>query len=112
YEAESMILGAVFLEPDIIHEITLAPEHFNSTRNKLIFKAIRELSAKNIKPDLPVIAEQLKDNLESAGGISYLTELAVACPSTENIEAYQTIILEKYKMRMLVAKAANFMNDQ
>ncbi len=112
YEAESMILGAVFLEPDIIHEIILEPDHFYSVKNKLIFKAIRELVARNIKTDISVVAEQLKDSLESAGGISYLTEIAVACPSTENIDAYQTIVLEKYKMRTLIANAANFLNER
>lgn len=110
--AESMILGAVFLEPEVIHEITLEPEHFSSTRNNLLFKAMQELAAENVKIDLPVIADKLGSQLEGIGGISYLTDLAVACPSTGNIDAYQRIVIEKYKNRTLVASAASFLNAQ
>ncbi|MDQ0176024.1 replicative DNA helicase [Bacillus chungangensis] len=111
-EAESMVLGAVLLEADIIHEITLEPEHFSSSRNKLIFKAMRELASEGTAIDPSILVNKLKSDIENIGGTTYLTDLALACPTATNIEFYQNIVFEQYKKRTLVASAAAFLNNQ
>ena len=110
-EAENMILGAVFLEPEIIDEITLEPEHFSLAKNRLIFKALRELASENIGIDLVTVVSKLEDQLENIGGVSYLADLANYCPSTENIQAYERIVFEQYKKRKLVSAASKYLND-
>ncbi|WP_306304297.1 replicative DNA helicase [Heyndrickxia ginsengihumi] len=110
-EAENMVLGAIFLEPDIVHEIIVEPEHLSNTRNRLILQAIRDLQSESIGIDPMTVVNKLGSNLENVGGISYITDLAVSCPSTANIGAYQSIVLEQYKKRKLIASAAAFMND-
>ncbi|WP_088086680.1 DnaB-like helicase N-terminal domain-containing protein [Bacillus sp. OV166] len=42
-----MLLGAVFLSPELIHEITLEPCHFSQKRNQHLFQALKELQNKN-----------------------------------------------------------------
>lgn len=111
-EAENMVLGAVLLEPEIIHEITLEPEHFSIAKNQIIFKTMRELISENVAIDVVTIADKLGDRIENIGGISYLTNLAVSCPSTENVQSYEQIVFEQYKKRKLVSVAAKFLNER
>ncbi|MBT2727995.1 hypothetical protein J7E63_13710 [Bacillus sp. ISL-75] len=47
FEAEGILLGAVFLAPELIHEITLEPCLFSQKRNQLLFQAMKELQNKN-----------------------------------------------------------------
>ncbi|MEL3959679.1 replicative DNA helicase [Caldifermentibacillus hisashii] len=111
-EAENMVLGAVLLEPEIIHEITLEPEHFSIAKNQIIFKTMRELISENVAIDVVTIADKLGDRIENIGGISYLTNLAVSCPTTENVQSYEQIVFEQYKKRKLVSVAAKFLNER
>jgi replicative DNA helicase len=111
-EAENMVLGAVLLEPEIIHEITLEPEHFSIAKNQIIFKTMRELISENVAIDVVTIADKLGDKIENIGGISYLTNLAVSCPTTENVQSYERIVFEQYKKRKLVSVAAKFLNER
>jgi replicative DNA helicase len=110
-EAENMILGAIFLEPEIIHEITLEPEHFSVAKNRIIFKALRELAAENVGIDVVTVVSKLEDQIDNIGGISYLSDLATYCPTTENIQAYERIVFEQYKKRKLVSAASKYLND-
>lgn len=111
-DAENMVLGAIFLEPDIIHEITLEPEYFSISKNRIIFKAMRELAAANITIDVVTLTDQLGDKIENVGGISYLSDLAIYCPSTENIQVYENIVIENYKKRKLINAAQQALNKQ
>lgn len=111
-EAESMVIGAIFLEPDIIHEITLEPEHFSITKNRILYKTLRELANEGAAIDVVTVSNKLEGQLESIGGFSYITEIAVSCPTTENVHAYERIVLERYKKRKLLAAAQKFIKDQ
>ncbi|MEK6459176.1 replicative DNA helicase [Heyndrickxia faecalis] len=111
-EAENMVLGAVFLEPDLINEIVLEPEHLAHMQNRIILKAMKELQSENVGIDTATVVNKIGNNLENVGGVSYITELAVSCPSTANIASYQNIVLEQYKTRKLAEAAANFLNNK
>ncbi|WP_257535534.1 replicative DNA helicase [Mesobacillus foraminis] len=109
-EAENMVLGAIFLEPETIYELILEPCHFSSKKNQVIFHAMAELRDKTQPIDPVTMLEQLGSQIENIGGISYLTSLAVSCPTTEHVEDYQRIVLEQYKIRELKRAAAGFLN--
>ncbi|MGG3677515.1 replicative DNA helicase [Heyndrickxia faecalis] len=111
-EAENMVLGAVFLEPDLINEIVLEPEHLAHMQNRIILKAMKELQSENVGIDTATVVNKIGNNLENVGGVSYITELAVSCPSTANIASYQNIVLEQYKTRKLAEAATNFLNNK
>ncbi|WP_242691209.1 replicative DNA helicase [Cytobacillus praedii] len=109
--AENMILGAVFLEPDCIFELILEPYHFSQKKNQLIFQAMAELRQESQGIDVVTVVNKLGSQIESIGGVSYLTSLAVSCPTTVHLEDYQEIVLEHYKLRELKRAAARFLND-
>ncbi|PLR92052.1 replicative DNA helicase [Bacillus sp. T33-2] len=110
-EAESMVLGAVFLESHTIHEIMLAPCHFSIKKNQLLFEAMLQLREKSRPIDPVTMLEQLGREIENIGGISYITEFAGACPTAAHVEHYQQIVLEHYKIRELKRSAATFLNS-
>lgn len=112
FEAESMIIGAIFLEPDIIYEITLEPEHFALAKNRILFKTLRDLANEGTVIDVVTVIDRLDSKIEQIGGVSYITDIASSCPSTANVQAYEKIVLENYKRRNLVAAAQRFLNEQ
>ncbi|MGG1676712.1 replicative DNA helicase [Neobacillus sp. NRS-1170] len=111
-EAENMVLGAVFLEPSIIHELILEPQHFFQRGIQFIFKAMLELRQQERMIDMITMMDQLgTGKLQAIGGISYLSWLSVTCPSAANVEEYQRIVLEHFKNRELKRVAADFLNN-
>lgn len=111
-EAESMVIGAIFLEPDIIFEISLEPEHFSITKNRILFKTLREMANEGTAIDIVTVVDRLGKSIENAGGVSYITELATSCPTTANVHIYEQMVLNQYKKRMLLAAAQKFLQEQ
>jgi replicative DNA helicase len=111
FEAEGILLGAVFLAPELIHEITLEPFHFSQKRNQLLFQAFRELQKENMPIDVVLTAKKLGSAFENIG-FSYITDIAGCCPSPANYEHYQTTILNEYKLRMFTTAAFRLLNEQ
>lgn len=105
-----MILGAVFLEPTSIYELILEPHHFSQKRNQLIFQAMTELRQESKGIDVVTMVNKLIGQIQEIGGATYLTSLAVSCPSTVHLEEYQRIVLDQYKLRELKRAAAGFIN--
>ncbi|MBP2242912.1 replicative DNA helicase [Cytobacillus eiseniae] len=110
-EAENMILGAIFLEPGCVFEVILEPYHFSQKRNQLIFQAMIELRQESQGIDIVTVVNKLGSLIESIGGVSYLSSLALSCPTTVHLEEYEQIMLEHYKLRELKRAAARFLND-
>ncbi|WP_456274788.1 replicative DNA helicase [Bacillus sp. AK031] len=111
YEAESMLLGAVFLEPSVIHDITLKPEYFSQVRNRVLFKAMKSLQWDGIEINPVTIVDVLGDQIENVGGVSYITDISCCCPSVSGIDHYQKMVLERYRIRKLQEAASRFLND-
>ncbi len=82
----------------------LGQEDFYRPEHRLIYGAIRELAEKNSPFDVVTLAEGLErgDDLEDAGGLSYLGALARDTPSAANITAYADIVRERSVLRGLI----------
>jgi replicative DNA helicase len=110
-EAESMILGAVLLEPDMIHQLSLETRHFTQMRNQIVFGAMRELQKKNVEINPVTLVEELKDQTENAGGVTYLLELTAHCPTVANLAHYENVVLKYYELSLIRNSASHFLND-
>ncbi|EDL66580.1 replicative DNA helicase [Bacillus sp. SG-1] len=106
-----MLLGAVFLEPSVIHDITLKPDYFSQVRNRVLFKAMKSLQSKGKEINPVTLVDELGDGIENVGGLSYITDIACCCPSISGIDHYQKIVLERYRIRKLQESASYFLND-
>ncbi|KAF1304019.1 replicative DNA helicase [Enterococcus saccharolyticus] len=109
-EAEQAVLGAVFLDSDAIIEAMelIEPRDFYRRGHQIIFQCMIELNDRNEAIDLITLkAEIEKGNaLEDVGGISYLTELSQASPSSASVSYYAKIVDDKATLRNLI-QAAN-----
>ncbi len=111
HEAESMILGAVLLEEDRIHQLSLETKHFTQSRNRIVFGAMKELQKKNVEINPVTLVEELQDQTENAGGVTYLLELAAHCPSVANLGYYEKIVMKYYDLSVIRNSASHFLND-
>ena len=105
-EAEEAVLGAILVNPMSLGRIVefLKPETFYKPSHKVIYEAILELFKKNEPIDIVTVSEHLrnKEELETAGGRSYINDLALNVVTTANIEFYAKIIQEKEIKRALI----------
>lgn len=108
-EAEVSVLGAMLFEVDALLRAMqlLRPEFFYEENHRKIFAAMQSLFTKNQPVDLITISEELKktSDLESIGGISYLTELTNLVPTAAHVEHYARIVRDKALTRGLIQNA-------
>jgi replicative DNA helicase len=105
-DAEMSVLGAMlFGEDALVRAIELLkPDYFYNQNHKHIFMAMLTLFDRNQPIDLVTISEELRkrNQLEEAGGVSYLTQLTTAVPTAAHIEHYAHIVKEKALLRGLI----------
>lgn len=105
-EAEQAILGGLMLDNQAWDKIQdkLCENDFYRSEHRLLFRSIQVLSSKQQPFDVITILNGLSanDELDVAGGESYLFELANNTPSVANITAYADIVREKSVQRQLI----------
>jgi replicative DNA helicase len=105
-EAEQAVLGGLMLDNrrfDEISEIISAADFYRQD-HRLIFGAAERLAGEGEPLDVVTLAEFLDraGDIEDAGGLSYLAELAEKTPGAANIRAYADIVRERSILRQLV----------
>jgi replicative DNA helicase len=105
-EAEQALLGSIMLRPDVMHDVVdvISSDSFYAEKHRIIFGVMIELFSKNDPIDLLSVSSRMKERqlLEKAGGMSYLTELTNAVPSSANAAHYAAVVQKKYMMRLLI----------
>ena len=105
-EAEQSLLGGLMLDNstwDQVGEIVVEDDFYRKD-HRLIFRAIRNLSEDSTPFDVVTLSEWLENNneMDNAGGLSYLGMLANNTPSAANIKAYAKIVSERSVLRSLI----------
>jgi hypothetical protein len=102
-DAERSILGGILLDNCLQGQAgaELLPEHFFLDSHRKIYSAMAELAVAGKPIDLISIAEELnrRKELESAGGVAYLTSLTDGVPRRQSIEHYVRLVKEKASLR-------------
>ncbi len=108
-EAEASLLGCLLLKGSLygnVSEKGLQADDFWEIRHQHIFRAIHEVYQKGHTPDLVTVSEELrkKGELETIGGIPYLSELQDAAQFTSDgaVADYADIIRDKSLHRRLI----------
>ena len=113
-EAEQSVLGSMILDNDVASLVVNKIEtiHFYKEAHKAIFESMVNLMNENKPIDLLMLTEQLKLNnqLNSIGGVSYITSLSAIVPTTSNVNQYIEIVLEKYTRRQAISVASDIIN--
>ncbi len=112
--SEQAVLGSIMLRKDAIHEVEdiITADSFYVEKNKIIFKAMLDLSLKNEPIDMLSLSTKLEEQkvLERVGGNQYLAELVNSVPSSTNVKHYAEIVQKKYVLRSLI-EAADYVSE-
>lgn len=105
-ESEMMVLGSMLCNMDSVNLVceTLEFCDFYFLPHQIIFDSIKKLYLKDSPVDVHLLCELLKveNNLEKAGGISYIISLAQYVGVSVHVEAYCEIVQQKSLLRKLV----------
>jgi len=108
-EAERSILGAVLLDNHALNAAVerLRSEDFFLPQHRHIFERMVQLGEKQQAIDTITLMEDLvrSGNLEAAGGVAYLSQLADGLPRVTNVDHYARIVKEKAILRTLIYSA-------
>lgn len=106
-EAEQAVLGGLMLSGDSWDQVSerVGESDFYRKEHQQIFRVMLQLAENDQPRDLVTVSEALQKlgQLESAGGVSYLSELSRNTPSAANIAAYAEIVRERSVLRQLIS---------
>src|SRR5579864_9360214 len=109
-EAERSILGAILLDNHALNAAVekLRSDDFFLSQHRQIFQRMIQLGEKQQAIDTVTLMEDLnrRGELEAAGGIAYLSQLADGLPRITNVEHYARIVKEKAVLRNLIFSAS------
>ena len=108
-EAEQAVLGAIFLDGEALIEAMeiVTPRDFYRRSHQIIFQCMIQLNDRSEAIDLITLKAEIEKNntIEDIGGISYLTELSQATPSSASVTYYAKIVDDKAVLRQLIQTA-------
>ena len=114
-DAEQAVLGGLMLDERAWERIAdkLTEEDFYRKDHRLIYRAIGDLSNKNMPCDAVTLGEWFDSQglAELVGGSSYVIQLANSTPSAANIVAYAEIVREKSILRQLIDAGTQIVGD-
>ncbi len=105
-EAEQSVLGGLMLTSEAWEKIAdvIIEADFYRKDHRLVFRALADLQENEQPCDVVTVSEWLARHgeLEAAGGLPFLIQLANDTPSAANIKAYGNIVREKSVVRQLI----------
>jgi len=105
-QAEESVLGSLLIDPEAYHKVEadLTEKDFYRAANQLIYRHIAKLHEKGLEVDIVTVGESLDDagDLDMAGGMTYLAELASVVPSATHVATYATTVRQDSVSRALV----------
>jgi replicative DNA helicase len=114
-DAEQAVLGGVLLQNNIFHDIVqlLNADDFYSPAHRDIFSAFTELYRKNKPIDMLTVADELTrlEQIEDAGGQTYLAELAESVVAAASAVHYAELVKEKSVQRQLIHVSADIIRN-
>jgi replicative DNA helicase len=108
-ESERAAIGAVLLEPNELASVLrfASIEDFSLSSHREILRAIVNLDAVGVPPDLVTVVAELgrTNRLDAIGGLEYVSSLIDGVPDRANPEAYATKVHDLARARALHAAA-------
>ncbi len=109
-EAEEAVIGSLLIDSDSFLRISSSIRHgdFYREKNGLCFKSCVELFRRNEAIDQVTLARELSRNneLDSVGGMAYLSHLISITPTSAHAEHYAQLIGRTATMRRLIDAAS------
>ncbi|PCK09439.1 MAG: replicative DNA helicase [Alteromonadaceae bacterium] len=108
-DAEQAVIGGLMQDAgnyDAVCEVLSAIDFYKEAHS-LVFTIMADLMEQEQPIDVITVSDALhqSDQLDSIGGLDYLTDLATDVPSSANVVAYAKIVREKSTLRQLISAA-------
>lgn len=105
-EVERSVLGSILLDNKTYEQAAtrITVDAFSLQSHRSIFLRMQELSEAGEPIDFNTLTEQLGKHkeIESVGGVVYVTGLTDGLPRVKNISSYCNILLDKYISRQII----------
>ena len=109
-DAEESIIGSLLIDGDSILRVghMIKPEDFYREKNQICFASCIALFQRNEAIDQVTLARELGRNgqLETVGGMAYLSHLVSITPTSANSEYYAQAVARTSSMRRLIDAAS------
>jgi replicative DNA helicase len=109
-DAERSILGAVLLDNFALNAAIekVRSDDFFLPQHRHIFERMVDLAEKQNAIDIVTLMEDLskRGELDAAGGVAYISQLADGLPRVSNVDHYARIVKDKSILRGLIHSAA------
>ena len=112
-DSEKAILGTIIQDNDFMIKAmsSLEDNDFYSSKNKIVYRAMRELFKDNISFDLTIVAEKLSKEIKAqAITLSDLTEISYHT-SRGTFDSHLNLVKEKSKERKLIVACKSIITD-
>jgi replicative DNA helicase len=110
-DAERTILGAILLDNSACNEAAefLRPDNFYLESHRRIFARMLELSERGAAIDIITLTHELerRKEVQSVGGVAYISGLIDGVPHQPSIEQYVKIVKDKSLLRDLIHTSNN-----
>ena len=110
-DAEMSVLGAALIDEEVLADISehVKAKDFYDKRHSIVFKAMMRLYERHKPVDLLTLTDELKkkDELDTIGGMAYLTELTNYVPTAAHAETYAEMVASKAMRRRLIKASAD-----
>ena len=107
-EAEREVLASIFVQPACMARVgMLSPADFYADRHRLVFAAQRELYSAGFPIDPVTVSQHMRDvgTFERAGGMRAIGEAIDGYGTTDHLEHYVAIVLDKARLRRVIETA-------
>ena len=113
-EAEQSVLGGILIDHNCISAVSelIGEDDFYFEHNRAVYRVMLELFNTNKPIDLVTVSDALKGQgrLDAVGGVTYLSSVASAVPTTANITQYAEIVAQKSLLRRLIDAGTEIVN--
>ncbi len=114
-EAERSVLGSLLISPDRVPEVAefLDGDDFFVGRHGIIFKALLDMSERNLGVDLMTLGEYLKanDKLQAVGGAGFLAQLTAVVNSSAHLMHHAGLVSQTSTLRKLIHEAGEVVSE-
>lgn len=97
--AEDALLGAILIDPQQFHTLTVKPDDFQIERNRTVWEAFIDTIKAGREIDIITVYDEIVSKGRDIGGPSYLSALITGVPASYNAEHYADIVTDYARRR-------------
>jgi replicative DNA helicase len=108
---EAQYLGCLILDNSLVEEVNLSPEVFQDAYHRNLLKLIIKQTKKGEIFDGTTLALLSDKDINSVGGVSYVSDVMNSVPSINQFKYYEKLIHSFYKQASMKDAAVDFLQD-